>query len=169
MAEELKESESSREMKLLPTWYYNAFALRFLGFKYEEIAKQTGKSLSVVQKLFYKNGALFKYWRDYVEHRKAEQIEESNDMLFSRLPDSVRRLIMHAQQGKGLVSLEAIKTQMQYTMGKPEDRIKLDATVGIFNFTDWALKQAESIKQKQNANGAVGSAREIIDPVSGAS
>lgn len=137
---------------LLPAWYYDAFTLRFLGYKYKDIAERTGKAEDTIKKLFAKSGALYKYWRDYVEVRKSEHVEESMDMLYGRLPDSVRTLIVHAVQGKGLVSLEAIRTHMAYTMGKPEDRIKLDATVGIFNFSDWALAEAEKLK-KENGQG----------------
>lgn len=152
MTEELHHSAPIGEPALVPAWYWDAFALRFMGLTYPQIAEKTQKSLSSVRHIFAKSGAMYKYWRDYVEVRKSESVEEGVDMLYGHLPNAMRKLITHAVEGRGLVSLEAIRTQMQYTIGKPEDRIKLDATVGIFNFTDWALSEQEKIKKEKQSD-----------------
>lgn len=154
--------KGTKNKDIMPLWYYDAFALRLMGFSEKDIAEKVGKSYDHVRTVFSKNGKIYKFWRTVAEERKIQETEDVMDMLWGRLSNSARRLVMHAEQGKGLVSLEAIRTHFSYTLGKPEDRVKLDATIGIFNFGDWALAQSESIKEKQNGIERSGEAIEGV-------
>jgi hypothetical protein len=132
----------------IPAWYMEAFALRMMGYTYQEIARKTQKSDSHIRNLFAKSGKLYGYWRDYVEEHKSHNIEEALDMAFAHLPNAMRAHIIASQNVKSSVGLEARRDLFAYTLGKPDQRVKLDAKVGIFNFGDWAMAQAESIKTK---------------------
>lgn len=135
---------------LMPSAYYDMFAYRLLGLTYKDIAEKTGYSHGFVRTLFSKGNVIYNFWREYVQEKKAEITEEHQDMMWGHLSDSTRRLMLHAIHGKGLVSLEAIKTHFKYTVGEPQAKVKIDATLGVYNFADWAKSVAESIKEKEN-------------------
>lgn len=141
--QKLTESKS-----LLPSWYYDAFALRLAGLTYDKISEKLQKHPAYVRSIFAKGGKLYDFWRSYVENEKDERIQESLDMMHGHLPDVIRAMIIRAEKNGGIAGVEAGKVLLSYTMGKPEQHVKLDAKVGIFNFGDWALAQAESMKTK---------------------
>lgn len=138
--------QQNTERRLLPAWYYEAFGYKMAGLNYAQIAEKCGYSHVRVRTIFARGGALYDLYREWVETKKADAIEESVDMMFSHLPDTIRMMVLRAKNNPGLVGLEAGKVIMGYTLGKPEERMKLNATVAVVNLTDWALAQGEKIK-----------------------
>ena len=149
MADQLEQKVTSSRT-LLPAGHYKAFGLRMQGYTLEQVAEQTGYSYSYVRKIFARSGTLYQYWRQWVEEKHADVVEEALDMAFGNLPDAMRRHIVAGQNTRSMVGVVARQDIFAYTLGKPEQRLKLDARVGLFNFGDWAIQQAESIKAKQN-------------------
>lgn len=82
--------------KLVPALYYEMFVLRIQGYDMKEIAQQTGYSHSHVKHVFMKGGVLNDLYRDWVENRKGDKVEEAMDLMFEHLPDVVRANIGHA-------------------------------------------------------------------------
>lgn len=137
---------------IVPAIYYDMFAMRVAGADYRQIAEATGYHYNYVRTLFCRTGKLYQFYRDYVEEHKAEKIEQATDILFESLPDTVRANIAH-----GLTPTEgavmARKLTFDYTLGSPEQKIKLDARVGIFSMADFikakTLEAEEEAKQNE--------------------
>ena len=104
--------------ELVPMAYYDMFALRILGATYEEIAKKTGYNASYVRRLFCRGGVLHQLYRDWVDNKKKENIEEMFDVIFGNLPDIIRTRAAHAQS---LLpgSVESAKLLLGYVLGDP--------------------------------------------------
>lgn len=160
MKAEVLQKTTSR--KILPSWYYDAFAMKLKGYKYDQIAERVNKHPVTVRSLFTKHGAFYSFWMEWLENNKMEELDDAIAMTFGHVADAMRTHIIAGQNPKSIVGLEARRDIFAYTLGKPEQRVKLDAKVGIFNFGDWALAQTESIKAKQNGTE---STRETITGV----
>lgn len=148
--------QKTTERKILPSWYYDAFAMKLKGYKYSQIAESVNKHPVTVRSLFSRNGAFHAFWIEWLENNKIDELDDAIAMTFGHVADAMRTHIIAGQNPKTLVGLEARRDIFAYTLGKPEQRVKLDAKVGIFNFGDWALAQTESIKAKQNATESTG-------------
>lgn len=82
--------------KLVPGIYYDIFAMRIQGYEMKKIAEETGYTYGWIRTLFARGGVLYEYWRDWVENRKADQVERAIDMAFEHLPDVMKANIQHA-------------------------------------------------------------------------
>lgn len=131
----------NRTKQLVPAKYYDLFALRIMGLDFKQIAEKSGYAYQTVRNLFARSGVLYQFWRDWVEERKKDAMEEVTDMEWGHLPDIVRANILDAKLQNSMVGISARKMIFDRTFGRPEDKIKLDARVGIFNFTDWVRQQ----------------------------
>ncbi len=140
------------ESFMVPSWYYEAFALKIRGVNYQNIADKVGKSVDTVKHIFAKSGKMYHFWREYVEATKSQNVEESLDMLFAHLPDAIRMHVVAGQDHKDnpMVALLARQKIMDYTLGKPEDRLKINASVAVMTFADW-VKQ-DTLKEQQEKN-----------------
>lgn len=136
---------------LVPVKYYEIFALRIIGLTYKQIANKTNYSEDRIKHLFYSKGVLCELWLSWVETAKKESIDEAIDMMFGHLPDIMRANILHAKS-QSVGAVLARKIIFEYTLGKPEDRIKLDAKVGIFTFADWIKQQTLLDQENKQAN-----------------
>jgi len=94
-----KDTLQNRTNKLVPSAYYEMFALRIKGYDMKDIADQTGYSHQHVRNIFSKGGVLYDLWRDWVQNRKADKVEEAMDLMFEHLPDVVKANIAHAMTG----------------------------------------------------------------------
>lgn len=140
-------TQNSTKWSLVPAKYYDVFALRILGLTYEQIAEKTNYSPDRIRHLFARGGVLYKFWRSWVEDFKKESVDEALDMMFGHLPDIVRANILHAKS-QAMGAVLARKMLFEYTLGKPEDRLKISAAVGVFTFADWVKQQ--TLAQKEN-------------------
>lgn len=140
-----KTAQKTTNKGLMPTWYYDAFKLRVMGLTYKAIATRLDKNEDWIRKLFSKNGQLYQHYRDWVQENKSDEMDLVNDMLFSHLPDSIRRLIGHAKDGDGFLSLAAIKQHMEYTLPKPKEVVDLNIS---FTTADLVKRVTERRKQK---------------------
>ena len=149
---------------ILPALYFTAFGHRMQGLTYAQIAEIVGKHPDYVRSLFSKGGAMYEYWREFALMEQQENVEATIDMVFGKLPMLMRAAINTALMPNmaGVVQRERL---FDYTLGKPEDRIKIQASVGIFNMADWAIAQAEKIKEYEST----GRSSEIITEVAGES
>lgn len=137
---------------IIPAEYYDMFAMRVKGADYQQIAQATGYSYGHVRTLFSRSGKLYQFYRDYVEEHKAEAIEQATDIMFEHLPETVKANIAH-----GLMPTEGAvmsrKLTFEYTLGSPEQKIKLDARVGVFTMADFikakTLEAEEEAKQNE--------------------
>lgn len=109
---------TTEEKSLLPAWYYDAFAMKIMGLTSEQIADRLMKHPVTVRSLFSKKGALYKFWRAYVEEHRTIAEEEILDMMWGHLPDIIRTRIVKAKT-MGLGSNEAAKIILGFTMGDP--------------------------------------------------
>lgn len=136
---------------IIPAEYYDMFAMRVKGADYQQIALSTGYSYGWVRTLFSRSGKLYQFYRDYVEEHKAEAIEQATDIMFSTLPETVRANIAH-----GLMPTEGAvmsrKLTFDYTLGSPEQKIKLDARVGVFNMADFIKAKTLEAEEKEKQN-----------------
>lgn len=133
---------------LVPAEYYELFALRILGLTYKQISEKTTYSESHIRYLFSSKGVLWSLYRDWVINHKKENTEGALDMLFGHLPDLIKMEIVSAKDPMTMVGLMARHKIFDYTLGKPEDRLKIDAKVGVYTFADWI--KAETLKEKEN-------------------
>lgn len=113
---------------LVPIAYFDIFSLRLLGMTYAEISAKTGYSESHVRRLFAKNGAMHEIWQSYQQEAKESGIDDAITMMFGNLPDITRALIETAK-GNGRGAIEAGKIIMHYTLGKPPEKVNLQADV----------------------------------------
>lgn len=152
--------KSTDSKKMLPAWYFSAFGHRMQGNTYEQIAEIVRKHPDTVRHLFAKSGAMYDYWREWASMEQQDNVEAAVDMVFGKLPVLMKAAINTAllPNMAGVVQRERL---FDYTLGKPEDRIKIQATVGIFNMSDWAIQQAEKIKEHES----VGRSSEVITEV----
>jgi hypothetical protein len=132
----------------IPAKYFDVFEWKLLGLTYKQIAERTSYSLIHIKHLFMKGGVLYEYWRDYAENKKSEVIEEMLDMAFTHGPDAMRAHILDAKLTNSPIGIAARKILFEYTLGRPEERLKLDAKVGVYTFADWI--KAETLKDKEN-------------------
>lgn len=130
---------------LLPAVYYDMFAMRIAGAEYKQIAEQTGYSYSHVRTLFSKNGKIYDFWQKWVQEKKAENVQQALDTMFGHLPDVVKANITHALTIGKEGSVMARKILFDYTLGTPEQRVKLDARVAVGSLADWV-----KLKTQQN-------------------
>lgn len=138
-------------LDMLPARYYEMFALRMLGVDYQTIATKTGYTYSWVRHVFAKGGALYQFWQDWVAEQKTEKVNESLDMMFAHLPELVKANIIHAKDYNLNGSVLARKIIFDYTLGSPEQKIKLDAKVGVYTFADWVkMKTLEAEEKDKN-------------------
>lgn len=152
MSEEI--TQKNTKLALVPAKYYEIFALRMLGLTYEQIAEKTKYTADHIRHLFARGGVLHDFWRNWVEDFKKENVDEAMDMMFGHLPDIVRANILHAKS-QALGAVLARKMLFEYTLGKPEDRLKINAAVGIFTFADYVKQQ--TLAQKENDKSTAGS------------
>lgn len=151
---EIKENQPAQNntssKEILPAWYFSAFGHRMQGLTYEQTAELVRKHPDTVRHLFSKNGAMYNYWREWATMEQQDNVEATVDMVFGKLPMLMRAAINTALMPNmaGVVQRERL---FDYTLGKPEDRIKIQATVGIFNMADWAIQQAEKLKEDESA------------------
>lgn len=113
---------------LVPVVYFDIFSLRLLGMTYAEIAAKTGYSESHIRRLFAKNGAMHEIWQSYRQEAKESGIEDAIMMMFGNLPDVTRTLIDTAKSGRRGAN-EAAKIIMHYTLGKPTEKVNIQADV----------------------------------------
>ncbi len=148
--------------ELVPPWYFTAFGLRMQGLTYDQIAESVRKSPAHVRSLFAKSGAMYEYWREYASIEQQDNVEAAIDMVFGKLPTLMRAAINTALMPNmaGVVQRERL---FDYTLGKPEDRIKIQATVGIFNMADWAMAQAEKIKEYESTGRSSETITEVAE------
>lgn len=133
---------------IVPLKYYEMFGLRIMGLTYKQIAEKTDYSEAHIKLLFSNNGVLGKLWADWLEKAKGDNVEESLSMMFGHLPDIVRANIIDAKQMGTPTAIAARKMIFEYTLGKPEEKLKFDGRLGIFTFADWI--KAETLKDQQN-------------------
>lgn len=135
---------------LVPAKYYEIFALKILGLTYDKIAQRTGYSESHIKLLFSSKGVLNKLWQSWCENAKKDNVDEALTMMFGHLPDIVRANIIDAKSTDSMVGIAARKMLFEYTLGKPEERLKLEAKIGVYTFADWI--KAETLKDKAKEN-----------------
>jgi hypothetical protein len=145
------ENNKQNLTKPLPAWYFEAFALRVRGLTYKSIAERLKKNESYVRQLFMKTGPLYEYYRDYVTNHKQEEVEQALDMMFGHLTDVVRLDIIAAQNTKSMVGHLARETIKAHTLGKPEERLKLEGGLVVASFAEWAAQQAKEIKEYEES------------------
>src|SRR3989338_825034 len=133
---------------LVPVKYYEIFAYRLIGLTYKQIGSKTNYSEGYIKHLFCSKGVLFEFWLSWLKMAKEESIEEALTMMFGHLPDIVRANIIDAKTTGSMIGIAARKILFEYTLGKPEERLKLDAKLGIYTFADWI--KAETLKDKAN-------------------
>lgn len=131
---------------LVPAKYYDIFGLRILGLTYKQIAEKIGYSEQHIRRLFAKGGMLYSFWEQWLDVAKEDSIDEAINMMFGHLPDIVRANILDAKMTNSPVAVAARKMIFEYTLGKPEERMKIDAKLGTYTFTDWV--KAETLKEK---------------------
>lgn len=105
---------------LVPDWYYDAFAMRVLGFKYREIAQKLKKHEVDVRKLFCRSGRMYPFWRQYVEVKRAEGIERAMDMMYASLPEILKTRIEHAKTFEP-GAVESTKLILSQTIARDQD------------------------------------------------
>ena len=132
--------------------YLNVFTLRFLGKTFEEIGQATGYSPAYLRQLFMKGGKLHDPWKEFELKAREVSIDETYTVLFAELPNVVRAMIQNSKLPFDMSAVVAGKTLMEYGLGKPEEKLKLSGTVGIVNFSDWAMAQAEELKQNDRTS-----------------
>jgi len=142
---------------MIPAKYYQIFALKLTGYKYDAIAKMTGYTEDWLRHLFCKGGALYEVWRGWAETAKGEFEEEVMDMAFANLPDIMRRRILHA---RGMVeddpgAVLSSKIILDYTLGKPEKRMRnkdSNSDINFTSFADWIKYMTEKKEEEENNN-----------------
>jgi len=146
----LSTTKPDKPDKLLPAWYYDAFALKIMGLTYAQIGAKLKHHEDTVKKLFARSGPMFEFWREYVENHKKNNLEEVMDMFWGHLPDIAKAAIVTAKSLNmtGVVQRDKI---FDLTLGKPTEKLKVEAMVGIMNFSDWAKIQAQEIRAKKDA------------------
>lgn len=142
MSDELKKIETR---DVVPLWYFQAFQLRLMGVGSEKIATALGMSKSSVDKLFYKNGPYYPLWREFAETAVAENKERSMDMMHGHLPVITQAAVETAKM-MNMTGVAQRNKVFDYTLGKPKERVELNATVGVYSLSDWAKQQMEEIK-----------------------
>jgi hypothetical protein len=135
-------------LSLLPEKYYEVFALRITGLTYKQIAEKTGYAESTLKQLFSSEGVLKKFYRDWVAKHKADDLEESLDMMFAHLPDIVRARILQAK-GNDMGAFLSSKLIFENTLGKPEERMRIEGRIGIYSFADWIKEETLKDKNEQ--------------------
>ena len=147
------------EGEIVPVWYYEAFGLKIKGVSYPNIAKTLGKSLSSVKQIFYSKGKMYRFYREYAEAQKAENVEDALDMMMAHIPDVLRMEIVAAQDhGENpMVAMLSRHKIMDYALGKPEDRLKINASIAVMTFADWVKQTTINKKDddRTRSNGEV--------------
>lgn len=159
--EKITSQKTTNSKSVIPAWYFIAFGLRMKGLTFAQIAEYVRKHPDYVRSLFARSGAMYEYWREHANEEQKDNTEAAMDMIFGHLPEYTRAAIVVAKNTTSMIGVAQRDRLFDYALGKPEDRIKLNATVGVFNFTDWALAQAEEIKEYENAQRAGDDAAEI--------
>lgn len=139
MDTQLKQNESKRISRLVPVWYFQAFGLKIMGLTYETIARECGKSVSAVEKLFYSKGFMYNYWQEWSKERKDRNSADAMDMIFGHLPEYTRAAIMVAKNTTNPMGVKQRERLFDYTLGKPVERtvnLNLDTS-----FADWVKQE----------------------------
>lgn len=151
MNKNLQNSTPENREGMLRWKYYSILELRMAGLEHDQIAEKTGYTGQYIRKLFARGGKLHDVFEKYQVEGTEAALKEANIILFGGLPKAARAMVMTAQMPFSREGVAAGKVLFEYTMGKPTETVKLDASLKIFNFSDWAKAQMESIKEKQNA------------------
>ena len=142
----------NRTNSLVPAAYYTIFLLRITGLTYKQISERTNYHEDTIRHLFCADGALRKLYREWTENYKKENLDEGMDSMFAHLPDFIKAGIIDAKTTGSMVGFVNRKLFMEYTLGKPEERIKLDAKVGVYTFADWIKQQTLAKKEHEKSN-----------------
>lgn len=155
---------------IILAYQHRACELRYEGTHSNEIADilfreyEYRTSGSAIRHWFSKNGTLFEYYNEYAAEQNDERERVANDVFKANVDKAQGTLarVMAGQRGMGVPQVLAAKEWLDRGLGKVADKVKLDARVGVYNFADWAIKQAEGIKDAE-ANAAAITAEKISE------
>jgi hypothetical protein len=148
----MKDLALNNTKSLVSTVYYQMFQLRLMGLTYPQIAGKTGYSEDHVKHIFAKGGVLYELWQEWKRAAKENSLEEALDLMFGHLPDIARANVVDAKQTNSPVGIAARKMIFDYTLGKPEEKLKVNAQVGIYTVAD-LIKAATIYENEQRDNG----------------
>lgn len=115
-----------------------AIELKYLGYKYSEIATKINTTENQVSDWFRHRGKLFKEYLEYAKQNNEAIIAESKLLLKSKVSEAVETLIQLMRGGIGGQNSEPIPYSVQFkasteiinhTIGKPELTIKTDSNM----------------------------------------
>lgn len=129
--------------------YIGILLLRAQGLTYEEIGKRTGLTAQYLRRLFMKGGKLHALFQEFAKVYHGEMTEETMNVIFGNMPDVARTMVATAQLPFTPASVMAGRVLLEYGLGSPEQRVKLNATVGVMTFADY-VKQI-TLKEQQDA------------------
>ena len=131
--------------------YGNIFTMRFLGQTFDQIAEKTGYNSSYLRQLFMEGGKLYQPWQEFNAKARESSIDEAYTIMFGKLPDIVRTLANTASMPFEMSGVAAGKTLMEYSLGKPVERVVLNANVAV---TTSDLVKRVVLRRKQNDDAA---------------
>lgn len=120
---------TNNDKRLVDPVYFEMFRLKLMGLTYENIAARTGYSASRVEHIFCKGGPLYDYWQKWKQENYELSVEDSMTMMFGHTPQIVRTMIVSAEKPHSMVGLMAGTKILEYTLGKPEEKIKIKGTM----------------------------------------
>lgn len=99
-----------------------------------------------------KTGPYYDYFIEYATEENEQRAMIANNIFKANVDKAQITLagVMSGKKGMGVPQVMAAKEWLDRSLGKVTDKVDLNAQIGLYTFADWALAQAEKLKQEQD-------------------